>query len=70
MQHEAEYPRLCGPLLSASTFASCGNSASKSLLYAVLAIKSKHFFSGATVTILFTLSQHCVFLFLRKSSGI
>ena len=42
----------------------------KSLLYAILAIKSKYFFPGATVAILFTSSQHCVFLFLRKSSGI
>lgn len=42
----------------------------KSLLYAMLAIKSKHFFPGASVTVRFTSSQHCVSLFLRKSSGI
>ena len=40
---KADYPRLCGPLLSASTFANHSNSAPKSLLCAVLAIKGSTF---------------------------
>lgn len=66
---KTEYLILCGPLLSALTFASHSDPTPKSLLCTILARKSKCLFPGTSATILLPSSQHCVLLFLRKSSG-
>lgn len=65
-----DYPRLCGPLLSASTFANHSNSAPKSLLCAILAIKRKYFSLVPLSLYCFHLLSTVYFSFSRKSSGI